>query len=399
MTSRHGILGRLRFRLENFGGIVAGESPPFLAFVDRAYMRDLGLGESPLWKSEDETIGVLSAPTEVHFAVTNSCSGNCPHCYMDGGREDDGELGTDEMKRALEVLAEVGVFHVAMGGGEALERPDVFELAEHARSLGLVPNLTISGRRLTPETARRMRVFGQVNVSLDGVEEYADTFRGPGTFCLADRALGMLLDADVPTGINCVLGRRNFEGLDDLFDYAARRGLDEIEFLRLKPAGRAGLVYELEKTTASQNELLVPRLAERSRRCGVTAKIDCSFVPMLCGHSVSRELLDALGTYGCEAGNILLGIRSNGRVNGCSFLDSGDMTVFDLPRALKDGSLARTHHWVVDAPEPCRACEYLQTCKGGCHAVSQYVTGRFDAPDPDCPRVLAYRRGGEGDRT
>jgi hypothetical protein len=29
----------MKYRYENFGGIVASENPPFLAFVDRTYMR------------------------------------------------------------------------------------------------------------------------------------------------------------------------------------------------------------------------------------------------------------------------------------------------------------------------------------------------------------------------
>ncbi|MBI3782687.1 MAG: SPASM domain-containing protein [Deltaproteobacteria bacterium] len=39
------------------------------------------------------------------------------------------------------------------------------------------------------------------------------------------------------------------------------------------------------------------------------------------------------------------------------------------------------------AEEPCRSCAYLTTCRGGCRAVALFLTGRNDAPDPECPRV------------
>ena len=58
---------KLNYRFENFGGIIANNNPPFLAFVNRNYMRELGLGESEIWNTSDESIGLLSAPTEVHF--------------------------------------------------------------------------------------------------------------------------------------------------------------------------------------------------------------------------------------------------------------------------------------------------------------------------------------------
>jgi hypothetical protein len=152
---------KMKYRFENFGGIIASENPPFLAFVDRNYMRQLGLGQSPLWDSSDESVGRLSAPTEVHFAITNKCSVGCPHCYMGAGEQDHGELDTASLKRALDILAERKVFHIALGGGEALERPDLFEIAGYARIKGLVPNLTVSGANITADVAKKMKVFGQ----------------------------------------------------------------------------------------------------------------------------------------------------------------------------------------------------------------------------------------------
>ncbi len=67
----------MQYRYENFGGIIAGQNPPFLAYVDRDYMRQLGLKGSSLWDTVDESIGSLSAPTEVHFSITNRCSAGC----------------------------------------------------------------------------------------------------------------------------------------------------------------------------------------------------------------------------------------------------------------------------------------------------------------------------------
>jgi len=387
----------VKHRFESFGGIVASEEPPFLAFVDRQFMRELGLGESPLWEAADQSIGALSAPTEVHLAVTNACPVGCRHCYMGAGEPDSGELDTRELKRALKALADMGVFHVALGGGEALARSDLFEIAAHAREVGLVPNLTVSGALMTPEIARRMKVFGQVNVSMDGVGEAYAVHRGNNLFETADRALQMLLEAGVSTGINCVVGRRNFDGIPELFAYAAEKRLEEIEFLRLKPSGRGRDSYLEARTTYEQNLALTPMLARLAEEHGVTAKIDCSFVPMLCEHSPPRELLEATATYGCEAGNVLLGARSDGTVAGCSFLPGLGLSVFDLAASWRDHErLRRLRAWTRRAPEPCRSCPYLEICKGGCRAVSAYVVGDIDAPDPDCPRVVRFRREGNG---
>ncbi len=384
----------MKHRFEDFGGIIAGEDPPFLAFVDRDYMRNLGLGPSPLWQTEEITIGRLSAPVEVHMALTNRCSAGCPHCYMDAGAADAGELDTARMRGALRALADLGVFHVALGGGEALERTDLFELAEFARQVGLVPNLTVSGRGITDDVARQMRVFGQVNVSMDGAGEAYAVFRGRDDFEIADQALTRLVAAGVPTGINCVVGRPNFDQIADLFAYAHEKRLNEIEFLRYKPAGRARDRQTFLKlaTTAEQDIALAPLLADLSQRWEVTAKIDCSFIPMFCHHRPPLEVLEALGTYGCEAGNVLWGVRSNGVVAGCSFLETTGRSAIEMAKSpgIIQPTFRRLTTWPQRAPEPCRSCEYLNVCRGGCRAVALAVTGDIDAPDPACPRVLAW---------
>ncbi len=381
----------MRHRFESFGGIIASESPPLLAFVDRQFMRELGLGESPLWQGRDERIGILSAPTEVHLAATNACSVGCGHCYMHAGPRVSEEMDGPTFRRSLKALADLGVFHLALGGGEALERNDLFALAEHARELGMVPNLTVSGHGMSSELARRMRVFGQVNVSIDGVGAGQRTFRAGPSFEQADAALGMLLEAGVPAGINCVVGRRNVAGIPALFGYAKKRGAAEIELLRLKPVGRARAIYAAERTSYAQNTALVPTLTALSDEHGLCAKLDCSFVPMMCYHRPPTEVLEATATYGCEAANVLLGIHSDGRVAACSFLPDAGLSVFELGERWQDHEpFQALRSWPERAPEPCRSCAYLHICKGGCHAVAAWASGNPQSPDPDCPWVVEH---------
>ncbi|MBW2527802.1 MAG: radical SAM protein [Deltaproteobacteria bacterium] len=387
----------MKHRFETFGGIIASEEPPLLAFVDRQFMRELGCGDSPLWTGADESIGLLSAPTEVHLAATNACPVRCGHCYMQAGEPRAAEMDTGTFRRALQALADMGVFHVALGGGEALFRSDLFELAAATRQLGMVPNLTISGAVMNPELARRMAVFGQVNVSIDGVGARYGAFRDAAQFERADRAIAQLRDAGVPTGINCVVGRTTFDGIAELFEYAKRVGCNEIEFLRLKPTGRAAARYLTERTTYEQNVALAPLLLSLSERHGLCAKVDCSFVPMLCYHRPPLEALEATATYGCEAANVLLGVHSDGTVAGCSFLPAAGVSVFELRERWADhDSFRELRSWPERGPEPCRSCAYLSLCKGGCHAVAAFVSGSPDEADPDCPWVVEHRRGGRG---
>lgn len=387
----------MKARYESFGGIIAQEDPPLLAFVDQRFMKEMGYPHSDLWSDKAEKGDLLSAPTEVHFSITNRCNQKCDHCYMDSGEKEAKELDLPTLKKSLDALAEMGVFHVALGGGEALCRPDLFEVAKHARKIELVPNLTLSGAMVTPEKAKEMTLFGQVNLSIDAVGPVNFGFRNKETFIHADKAIDLLLAENIPTGINCVVGRNNFNDIPQLFEYAKKKGVNEIEFLRFKPSGRALSFYETAKTTFEQNIRLVPMLSKLSRKYGVLSKIDCSFIPMLVWHKPSISYLEKTATYGCEAGNVLLGAKSNGYINGCSFLPVTDVSILKLKENWKDHpDLQQLRNYRFTAAEPCKSCKYLKICKGGCRAVAFYAKGSISALDPDCPKVVRHRQKYEG---
>src|SRR5262249_25268604 len=134
---------------ESFGGIVHLERPRALVFVDRAYAEKLGYRERAAWQNETRDLGdeVLSAPLEAHLQLTNRCTNACQGCYT--GATPAGspnERTAADWKRAIDELAEMGVFHLALGGGESGDLPWLGEVARHARARGLVPNLTTSGQ-------------------------------------------------------------------------------------------------------------------------------------------------------------------------------------------------------------------------------------------------------------
>lgn len=378
----------MKLRYEDFGAIVALEAPPALVHIDQTLTRSLGYPEAARWAAPT---GWLSAPTEVHLMTTNRCDAGCPGCYT-SAVPDGADPETSELEHALERLAEAGVFHVALGGGEALLRPDLFRVAARARELGLVPNLTTSGLGLTERLAEACRVFGRVHVSLDGLGATYRRSRGYAGDEVALRALRRLSAAGVACGVNYVLSRHTWEALDDTLAAVGEAGGDEVELLRYKPAGRGADGYDEAKLTPEQGLALWPRLvALAAAHPAVDLKLDCSFVPFLCAASPPVEQLERFGVYGCEAGHALSAVTAELRATPCSFIDEA---VGDVD-ALVDGwdddpALLRWRRYHAEAPQPCRDCEYRPVCKGGCRVVAKHVLGDWFAPDPECPRVRAW---------
>jgi radical SAM protein with 4Fe4S-binding SPASM domain len=390
-------------RLERFGAIAQIERPRALVFVDRAYARRvLGVGDAPEeWRDPDDdgAIGkhVLSAPLEAHLQLTNRCGAGCQGCYTGASPAgNDGEWGLREWMAAIDALADAGVFHVALGGGESAALPWLADIARHARARGIVPNLTTSGLDGLDRLLGIVDLFGQINVSLDGLGATYARVRGFDGFARADAALVALRKTKREIGINVVVTRDNFDELDAIFAHARRRRLSEVELLRFKPAGRGARVYAALRCTDDQHRRFLPTILAAARRHRVRVKVDCSYTPMLAHHRPDRELLASLAVYGCTGGDFLVGAKPGGQLTACSFAAPPPPLDDHRPRAdelaaywSRPGAFGAFRSW-RDAAEPCASCEYHALCRGGCRVVSAHVVGDDRAPDPECPRVVDH---------
>src|SRR5258708_6004639 len=75
----------------------------------------------------------LHTPPLVWLELTRRCNLECPHCYIDGGLAREGEMPGSEFHRLLDEFADMGVWAVAMTGGEPTLHPDFIPLVRHAR--------------------------------------------------------------------------------------------------------------------------------------------------------------------------------------------------------------------------------------------------------------------------
>ncbi|MGE0551462.1 MAG: radical SAM protein [Kofleriaceae bacterium] len=393
-----------RGRLERFGAILQLTAPRALVFVDREYARSaIRIDREPaIWAGDEPALGdlPLSAPLEAHLQLTNQCTAGCTGCYTGASPQGaPNEWGLVEWMRAIDALADAGVFHVALGGGESAILPWLGELADHARGRGIIPNLTTSGLDGIDQLVAIAGRFGQINVSLDGLGETYAAVRGFDGFARADSAINALRAIKREVGLNVVVTRHNFDQLDALFDYAAQHRLSEIELLRFKPSGRGARAYNELRCSDAQHRAFLPVVLAAARRHAVRVKVDCSYTPMLAHHKPSRDLLAQLAVYGCTGGDFLVGAKPGGQLTACSF-------AAPAPASAPDASRPRVHelasYWSTadafgafrrwrDAAQPCASCDYHALCRGGCKVVSAHVTGDLGAPDPECPRVIDHR--------
>ena len=184
----------------------------------------------------------------VVWNVTRTCNLRCIHCYTDSeARKYGGELTTEEGKTLIRDLANFRIPALLFSGGEPLTRPDLFELVSSARSLGIRPTLSTNGTLITAETAQKIRDAGftYVGISLDGIGEVNDRFRGVGgAFDRAVRGFKACVAIGQRVGLRLTLTRHNLQNLHEIFDFLDRENIDRACFYHLVYSGRGGKIAE-----------------------------------------------------------------------------------------------------------------------------------------------------------
>jgi radical SAM protein with 4Fe4S-binding SPASM domain len=381
-------------RYEPWGAWVKLESMAAVVALDREGVRALGRDGGARWREERPR---PSAPIEVHLSVTSRCGAGCKGCYLDA-TPDGVEPPFEELVRALDAMAEEGVFTVAFGGGEPTTRADLGRLAEAARERGITPVVTTSGIGLGGAKLERLRAFAQVNVSYDGAGEDYAKVRGFDAADDAEAAIRALGEAGVPVGVNVVLTRRTFDRLGATLARARALGAREAQLLRYKPAGRAAtLDYLAARLAPEQARALGPtlRALAAEHQGALTLRIDCALVPFLSADpelAAAADDLARFGVFGCEAAGALAAVKADGKVAPCSFAASTELAAARLAEHVDDPDLSRWRAYVDAPPEPCASCSLRAVCKGGCKVVASFLRGER-GPDPECPRVLAHAEG------
>jgi radical SAM protein with 4Fe4S-binding SPASM domain len=310
---------------------------------------------------------------------------------MDSQKSFCDDLSFSEIVNVLDKFARMGVFQVALGGGEAFERQDFGEIVEYCNSIGLVANITTNGAKIGSNEVNICKKMGQVNISIDGIDSLYSCNGRNGLFQNADKALKTFKNNGIQAGINCVVSCKNYSHLEEIVAYAAAIKVNEIEFLKFKPFGKGKNRYHEYALTQEMIRSFYPTLKRLAKKYPVELKIDCSFIPSMVFHKPPKDELEMLAVTGCDGGNILLAVRNNGCFSGCSFIENSE-SVFDLESKWHNSQhLKNFRELTTNAQEPCRSCNYLSICRCGCRVVSLYRYNDFFAPDPECPVVFEYK--------
>lgn len=184
----------------------------------------------------------------VVWNCTRRCNLKCVHCYSQSCNQPyEDELSTAEARAMIRDLAAFRVPVLLFSGGEPLMRHDIFELAAYARELGIRPVISTNGTLITRPIADRIKQagFAYVGISLDGVGETNDRFRGQkGAFDAAMRGFENCISIDQKVGLRLTMTKGNVKDLPAILNLVEQARIPRVCFYHLVYAGRGADIVE-----------------------------------------------------------------------------------------------------------------------------------------------------------
>jgi MoaA/NifB/PqqE/SkfB family radical SAM enzyme len=164
------------------------------------------------------------------------------HCYAHAkDLSFKNELSTKEGKILLDDLAQFGAPVILFSGGEPTTRKDLPELAAYAISKGMRAVISTNGTLISQKMAGILKDIGlsYVGISVDGMEEINDRFRGvKGAFNAALKGIKNCKDAGIKVGLRFTINKFNVNEIPNIFNLIEDMDIPRACFYHLVYAGR-----------------------------------------------------------------------------------------------------------------------------------------------------------------
>ncbi len=343
----------------------------------------------------------------VVWNCTRRCNLRCLHCYSASeNRAYPNELTNEQAKDVIKDLAEFEIPVLLFSGGEPLMRRDLFGLASIASNYGTKCALSTNGTLITKAMAKKIKDagFSYVGISLDGIEDTNDVFRGmDGAYAAALRGIRNCLTEGIKTGIRFTITKQTHGDLPGIFRLAEEEKVSRLCLYHLVYVGRSGDSANNDVSTQETRMLMnyVLEMSRRMQECDRNTEIltvdnhaDGAYLYLRLmeeGSGLASSSLSLLKINGGNSSGLGIGcIDSNGFVHPDQFWRNhslGNVKEQRFSEIWNNGSeplLNTLRNRKSFLKGRCSECKFLDICNGNLRARAEAVYGDAWAPDPAC---------------
>jgi len=349
-------------------------------------------------------------PMIVYWEMTQACGLACRHCRAEAVATAHPDQLSHEESKAL--LRQIAAFdrplpHLILTGGDPLERTDLYELIDDARSLGIAVSITPSATdKLTFDAMAQLKAHGieSFGLSLDGSNAARhEVVRGiAGCFDATIRAAKDAAKLGVPIQVNTLVSAETIDDLPAIYDLLKTLTVMRWSLFFLIEVGRGRV---LQPISAERGEELMKWVFDLSQTAPFAIKT--TEAPSYRRIALNRmreqgltakeiEQTSVYRGFGIRDGHGIVFISNQGDIYPAGFLPltAGNVRTDSLPEVYRNSPIFQALHNPGQFRGRCGCCEFHSVC-GGSRARAFAATGDPLASDPFCSyQPKAFGRGG-----
>ncbi len=353
-----------------------------------AFKRTLANWKRRLDAEQARLTGRWSAELGPHFILelTPRCNQDCRYCYNVWKLRP--ELAAAPLDAAgwcaliAKLQAETGCTRVTFSGGEPLLHPGFREILAFCAQRGLESTLISNGGLLDDAMlalcmAQGVRMFELTLLGRDAATHDALT-RTPGSWERALQAMTRLYKTGATWCGVFVATRDNIHQTRETLEMMIALGASALMFNRFNPGGEGSRHLDLMPTGA-QVQTALGVVDELAATYGLLASASIPIMPCLINTTPYTHVYFGFCAAGRENAYPTLG--PDGRVRPCNHSATvlGDFRAQPMAKILASPALKA---FTAAAPDICKPCPGLETCRAGCRAAAEVCFGSVAQPEP-----------------
>jgi AdoMet-dependent heme synthase len=341
-------------------------------------------------------------PLNVYWEMTQACALACRHCRAEARPQaSPDQLTFGEGVDLLHQILEFGepLPHLILTGGDPLERPDLFQLIDEARRLGIGLSITPAATaKLTRELLVRLREHGVegLGLSLDAsTAARHDGLRGvPGTFDRTRQALAWAQEIGLPVQVNTLVAAETVDDLASIYHLLIPYDISRWSLFFLISVGRGKLLQPLSPIEAEELMRWIYRTGKQSPFVIATTEAPSYrriVIEEMRGEGLTGEQIKsspASRGFRIRDGHGVMFVSQAGDVCPAGFLPlpAGNVRRDRMAGLYRHHELFRAMHDPGQFHGRCGECEFHLLC-GGSRARAYAAMGDPLGSDPLCSRV------------
>lgn len=339
-------------------------------------------------------------PMNVYWEMTQACALACRHCRAEAMPQPHPlQLTHAESVSFLYQLAAFGepMPQLILTGGDPLARPDLFDLIDEGRSLGINMSITPAATpKLTREALVRLVEHGVegLGLSLDGsTAELHNSIRGiDGCYDLTLKAARWAGELGMPLQVNTLVTAETAVDLPATYELLKTLPVTRWSLFFLISVGRGRVLGPVSPEDGEQLMRWVYDISRTAPFAVATTEAPSYrrvALTQMRAEGMTTEQIQRTSMYrgiGIRDGNGIVFVSNTGDICPAGFLplSAGNVRTDHIVDVYRSAPLFQDLH----APErfhgKCGHCEYRAIC-GGSRARAYGATGDPLASDPFCP--------------